>query len=45
VVLVTALVVTGQLYWVESRVHFVEPDAFLVVTFVLSAMRLVHYDR
>jgi cation:H+ antiporter len=43
VVLVTAVAVTGQLYRVESRVHFVEPDAFLVVTLVLGAMGLVYY--
>jgi hypothetical protein len=41
VIIVTSVAVTGQLYRVEPRVHFVEPDAFLVVTLVLGAMGLV----
>jgi cation:H+ antiporter len=42
VVLVTAVAIAGQLYRVEPRVHFVEPDALLVVTLVLGAMGLVY---
>jgi cation:H+ antiporter len=43
VILSTAVAVTGQLYRVESRVHFIEPDAFLLVALVLGAMGLVYY--
>lgn len=43
IVLVTAVVVIGQLYRVESRKLFVEPDAFLVITLVLGAMAAVYF--
>lgn len=43
VVLVTAVAVSGQLYRVESRRHFVEPDAALIIALVLGAMGLVYY--
>ena len=40
-ILATSVAFTGQLYRVESRVHFVEPDAVLVITLVLGAMGFV----
>jgi cation:H+ antiporter len=43
VILVTAVAIAGQLYRVESRVHFVEPDAFLVLALVVGALGLVYY--
>jgi cation:H+ antiporter len=43
VILVTAVAISGQLYRAETRVHFIEPDAFLVVTLALGAMGLVYY--
>jgi cation:H+ antiporter len=43
VILVSAIAVMGQLYRVESRIHFLEPDAFLVVALVLGAMGMVFY--
>lgn len=43
VILVTAVAISGQLYRAKSRIHFIEPDAFLVVALTLSAMGLVYY--
>jgi cation:H+ antiporter len=43
IVLVTAVAVSGQLYQVESRMHFVEPAAFFDITLVVGAMGLVYY--
>jgi cation:H+ antiporter len=43
VILVTAVAIAGQLYHVESRVRFIEPDAFLVVALALGAMGLVYF--
>jgi cation:H+ antiporter len=43
VILVTAVACAGQLYRVESRRRFIEPDAFLVVSLVLGAMGLVYW--
>ena len=40
---VTAVAVTGQLYRVEARVRFIEPDAFLVIGLVLGAMFVVYW--
>ena len=42
VVLVTSVVVMGQLYRVESRKLFIEPDAALVITLVLGALAAVY---
>jgi cation:H+ antiporter len=42
-ILVTAVAVSGQLYRVETRVHFIEPDALMVVILALGAMGLVYY--
>ena len=43
VILVTAVAISGQLYRVEARVHFIEPDAFMVVALALGAMALVYW--
>jgi cation:H+ antiporter len=43
VILVTAVAISGQLYRVETRVHFIEPDAVMVVILALGAMGLVYY--
>lgn len=43
VVLVTAVAVMGQLYRVESRRMFIEPDALLVITLVLGALSAVYF--
>jgi cation:H+ antiporter len=43
VILVTAVAISGQLYRVEARILFLEPDAFLVMVLVLGAMGLVYY--
>ena len=33
---------SGQLYRAESRIRFVEPDAYLVIALSLGAMGLVY---
>jgi cation:H+ antiporter len=38
----TSLVVMGQLYRVEARLKFLEPDAWLVITVILGALWLVY---
>jgi cation:H+ antiporter len=43
VILVTAVAISGQLYRVESRILFIEPDALLVVILTLGAMGLIFY--
>jgi cation:H+ antiporter len=43
VVLATQVAVMGQLYQAESRVRFIDPDAWLVVTIVVGALGLVYY--
>lgn len=42
-ILITAIVVMGQLYHAERRIHFVEPDALLVIVLVFAALGLVYY--
>jgi cation:H+ antiporter len=44
-ILVTAVAVLGQLYQVEERRRFVEPDALLVILLVLGAQVLVYALR
>lgn len=44
-ILVTAVVVMGQLYHVEKRRFFVEPDAALVLSLVLGALLLLYALR
>ncbi len=45
IILVTALIVMGQLYQVEKRIALVEPDALLVILLVLSALATIYYLR
>lgn len=42
VVLVTAIVILGQLYRVEKRVLFVEPDAGLVIVLVIATLWMIY---
>jgi len=41
-ILATQVVIMGQLYRVEARVRFIEPDAWLVIAIILSAFGLVY---
>jgi cation:H+ antiporter len=45
VILITAIVILGQLYRVERRTLFIEPDAGLVITLVLGALWMVYLAR
>lgn len=45
IVLVTTVAVMGQLYRVESRKAFVEPDALLVISLCLAALAAVYVMR
>jgi cation:H+ antiporter len=42
-ILITAVVIIGQLYQVERRIRFLEPDAVLVILLVLGALALIYY--
>ena len=42
-VLVTAIAVLGQLYNVEKRIQFIEPDALLVIVLVIGALAMIFY--
>jgi cation:H+ antiporter len=42
-ILATQVVVLGQLYQVENRQRFVDPDAWLVVLIVIAALALIYY--
>jgi cation:H+ antiporter len=42
-ILATMVVIMGQLYRAESRVRFIEPDAWLVIAIVIGAMALLYY--
>jgi cation:H+ antiporter len=44
-ILITSVAVMGQLYQVEKRKRFVEPDALLVITLVLACLFLVYFFR
>jgi cation:H+ antiporter len=44
-VLVTAVALLGQLYKVERRLKFIEPDALAVIVLVIAALALVYYLR
>jgi cation:H+ antiporter len=44
-ILVTSVIVMGQLYHAEKRVRFVEPDALLVVVLILGVLGLLYYLR
>ena len=41
VVVCTSVVIMGQLYLPDSRRRFIEPDAWLVITLIAIALRLV----
>lgn len=45
VVLLTAVVILGQLYRVESRKLFIEPDALLVITLFIAVLVAVYFLR
>ena len=45
VVLITSVAVMGQLYQVEKRKRFIEPDAFLVITLVLLSLFVLFVFR
>ena len=42
-ILATLVAIMGQLYRVESRKSFIEPDAWLVIIIVASALALIYY--
>ena len=42
-ILATAVAVLGQLYNVEKRIRFVEPDAVLVIAIILGSLALIYY--
>jgi cation:H+ antiporter len=42
-VLITAVAVMGQLYHLERRRFFVEPDAALIILFVLAALTSLYW--
>jgi cation:H+ antiporter len=44
-VIVTGISILGQLYQVEKRIRFIEPDALLVVVLVVSALVGLYYLR
>lgn len=45
VILVTSVVIVGQLYRVESRKLLIEPDALLVLLLVVTSLVLIYYCR
>lgn len=45
VILITAVVILGQLYRVEQRTLFIEPDAALVIALVFGALLIVYLAR
>jgi cation:H+ antiporter len=45
VILATQVAVMGQLYKVETRIRFIEPDAWLVIAIVLAALAMIYYIR
>lgn len=45
VILITAIVILGQLYRVEQRTLFIEPDAALVITLVILALAMLYVAR
>ena len=44
-IVVTAVVVMGQLYQVERRVRLVEPDGWLIVVLVVGSLAMVFVNR
>jgi cation:H+ antiporter len=45
VIMATQVAVMGQLYQVETRTRFIEPDAWLVIVIVVSALAMIYYLR
>jgi cation:H+ antiporter len=45
VIVVTSVVIAGQLYHVERRRHFIEPDAALVIALVLASLAMIYLLR
>jgi cation:H+ antiporter len=45
VILVTSIAVLGQLYQVERRIHFIEPDAALVIVLSIGSLVLIYFLR
>ena len=45
VIVVTALVIMGQLYQAERRVRLVEPDGWLVIALVIGSLAMIYYYR
>ena len=44
-IVVTAIVILGQLYRVEKRRHFLEPDAQLALLAILGAFAGLYFVR
>ena len=44
-ILITSVALMGQLYQVESRIRFLEPDAWLVILLVIGSLGLVYLLR
>jgi cation:H+ antiporter len=45
VIIVTSVVLMGQLYQVESRKRFLEPDAWLVILMILASLTMIYQIR
>jgi cation:H+ antiporter len=44
-VLITSVIVMGQLYQMERRIRFLEPDALLVILLVFASLALIYFLR
>jgi cation:H+ antiporter len=44
-IVVTAVAVVGQLYQIEKRLHFLEPDALLVILLIVGALLMLYALR
>lgn len=44
-ILITSVALMGQLYQVESRIRFLEPDAWLVIALVIGSLGMVYLLR
>jgi len=45
VIVVTGIVVMGQLYQADRRVRLVEPDGWLIIALVIGSLVLIYYHR
>ncbi len=43
VIMATSIAIMGQLYQVENRKKFIEPDAFIVIGLVIAALLMLYY--